>query len=322
MSLLMVWVVLIAHVIRNPSTKQFEAIYAVPAYIRWCLTGTPIQNTLEDLGALVRFLRVPGLGDTPMFRKHIIAPTLSKSTNRLGNLRHLLGAVCLRRTRTVLPLLEPAENIVSLEFSRAEAERYKEFGNTCRRAIDTAVSGHNVKKVHQCVLEAILRLRLFCNHGFTEAMGSEFPQGFPSDLENAYSIFQTQDITTCAYCSNDLSSLGTGHDATSPALTVCHHLLCEDCLPKYQKELETSQNESSIKECPICHLRNQNEVFVTWGPGSPATAASGCPHPTKLLAIVDDIEKHIQHDKRYVSHIWSNKWGLQNQFRTICSCLS
>ncbi|OCL02283.1 hypothetical protein AOQ84DRAFT_369386 [Glonium stellatum] len=293
-----------AHVIRNPSTKQFQAAHTVPAYIRWCLTGTPIQNTLEDLGALVKFLRVPVLGDAPMFRKHILASTSSKSANRLANLRHLLAAVCLRRTRTVLPLLEPAENIVPLDFSSAETERYKDFETICRRAIDKAISGHNVKKAHQCVLEAILRLRLFCNHGLTEAMGSEFPQGFPSDLENAYSILQTQNVTTCAYCSNDVSFISNGHDLTPPALTGCHHLLCENCVPKYRKAPEAIQNKSSIKECPVCHFRYQNEVFIPLGSSPRTVAVEGRPHPTKLLAIVDNIIQHIQQDKSIIFSFW------------------
>jgi SNF2 family DNA or RNA helicase len=48
-----------AHEIRNCSTKQFQAVHGLTAQHRWCLTGTPIQNSLEDLEALISFLRVP-----------------------------------------------------------------------------------------------------------------------------------------------------------------------------------------------------------------------------------------------------------------------
>lgn len=60
-----------AHVIRNRSTKKYKAMADLSASIRWCITGTPIQNSLRDLGSLVEFLRVPFLGRASDFRKHI-----------------------------------------------------------------------------------------------------------------------------------------------------------------------------------------------------------------------------------------------------------
>ncbi|OQD67879.1 hypothetical protein PENPOL_c003G05250 [Penicillium polonicum] len=68
-----------AHYIRNRATKQFQAVVNLSAQHRWCLTGTPIQNSIEDLGALVAFLRVPILDRVASFRKFISTPTSSES---------------------------------------------------------------------------------------------------------------------------------------------------------------------------------------------------------------------------------------------------
>jgi hypothetical protein len=47
-----------AHAIANPRTKQSRAALALPAQLRWVVTGTPLQNKLEDLFAPFAFLRV------------------------------------------------------------------------------------------------------------------------------------------------------------------------------------------------------------------------------------------------------------------------
>ena len=46
-----------AHSIKNPKTAVFKACAELKAHHRWCLTGTPIQNHLNDCHALLRFLR-------------------------------------------------------------------------------------------------------------------------------------------------------------------------------------------------------------------------------------------------------------------------
>ncbi|XDG08564.1 hypothetical protein ABKA04_008179 [Annulohypoxylon sp. FPYF3050] len=47
-----------AHMIRRRETTLYQAASQLSAQFRWCLTGTPIQNNLEDVGSLLAFLRV------------------------------------------------------------------------------------------------------------------------------------------------------------------------------------------------------------------------------------------------------------------------
>ncbi|KAF2088966.1 hypothetical protein K490DRAFT_72630 [Saccharata proteae CBS 121410] len=115
-----------AHVIRNWTTKQFGAVARILSHIRWCLSGTPIQNTLTDLGALVRFLKVPILHEPATFRRFIACPLRLHGKDRFSNLRLLLGF---------------------------------------RQEVDMAISGYIPKQAHQIILEVFLRLRLFCNNG-------------------------------------------------------------------------------------------------------------------------------------------------------------
>ena len=86
------------------STKLFRAAFKLSANFRWCLTGTPIQNRLEDIGFLLAFLRIAPFEDVFEFRRHIIAPIMNGTGRGTHNLRLLLDSVCLRRTKVLLDL--------------------------------------------------------------------------------------------------------------------------------------------------------------------------------------------------------------------------
>ncbi|KAF5549978.1 hypothetical protein FNAPI_7895 [Fusarium napiforme] len=107
------------------TTNQFKAVAALSAKHRWCLTGTPIQNSMEDLGSLVSFLRIPVLGNAPTFHKFITSPaTSSSSRDRFKNLRTLLETICLRRTREILPLQKPDMCVREVHLTESERLGY------------------------------------------------------------------------------------------------------------------------------------------------------------------------------------------------------
>ena len=51
------------HTIRNPQTSLTKAMIDLVAKRRWVLTGTPIQNRLDDLWSVVKFLRLEPFDD-------------------------------------------------------------------------------------------------------------------------------------------------------------------------------------------------------------------------------------------------------------------
>lgn len=54
-----------------------QAVSHVPALSRWCLTGTPIQNKIEDLYSYVRFLRFSPLAELAVWKAKINQSWLS-----------------------------------------------------------------------------------------------------------------------------------------------------------------------------------------------------------------------------------------------------
>lgn len=154
---------------RKRHTKQYAAVSEISVTRRWCLTGTPIQNKVDDLGALVSFLRVPLLDDPEVFRVNVTNPINSNSSNGFYNLRTLLRCICLRRTKAIGYLGDPTVDLMYLDHSPAEAQSYNDIVRHHRAKLEMAVSlGDNANASKQ-IFKAFSELRLFCNSGTREA---------------------------------------------------------------------------------------------------------------------------------------------------------
>jgi hypothetical protein len=102
-----------AHTIKNPKAKMSKACCDLTAQYRWCLTGTPYQNTVDDVYSLVRFLRIPPFSEWSYWRERITSQTKNgKMSLALTRLRTLLRVIMLRRTKDILKVhLSPLAKI-------------------------------------------------------------------------------------------------------------------------------------------------------------------------------------------------------------------
>lgn len=89
-----------AHRIRTRGSKLHQSALTISkrAHCRWCLTGTPIHNSLDDYGALLGFLQAPKLSEKRDFDKLIVQHMKDKPQDGLARLQDLVRATCLRRT--------------------------------------------------------------------------------------------------------------------------------------------------------------------------------------------------------------------------------
>ena len=74
-----------AHVIKNSHTEAAKACCLLHARKRWCLTGTPLQNTVDDIYSLVRFLQHEPWAEYRFFRKVITDPCNSDKKDKEDN---------------------------------------------------------------------------------------------------------------------------------------------------------------------------------------------------------------------------------------------
>ena len=63
-----------AHLIRKRNTQTGTAACEIKADVRWCLTGTPLVNKVEDAEGIVRFLRIEPFNDHKWWHRTVIRP--------------------------------------------------------------------------------------------------------------------------------------------------------------------------------------------------------------------------------------------------------
>ena len=167
-----------AHIIRRRSTTFHKTVCELSANFRWCLTGTPIQNRLEDIGALFAFTKASPFDSMATFRRFITIPFeeggdyRSLASWRLGR---LLDSVCLRRTKDLLDLPDRQDRTCTLELSREEREQYDQTMKRMARAIRMNAEGSDKKSLFG-LFQALLQLRLLCNHGTFMGQQAEFTE--------------------------------------------------------------------------------------------------------------------------------------------------
>ncbi|HUZ85304.1 MAG TPA: SNF2-related protein, partial [Gaiellales bacterium] len=162
------WRVLVldeAQVVKNPLTRAAQAARAVAAGHRIALTGTPIENRLDELWSIMHVLNPGLLGTRTSFRRLVSAPIERRSDERAEErLRQVTDPFLLRRRKSdplVLPDLPPRQD--STEYctlTLEQASLYQATIDTVMRDVRGAAGierrGH--------VLALITRLKQVCNH--------------------------------------------------------------------------------------------------------------------------------------------------------------
>lgn len=205
-----------AHHIRNPTSKQWKAAANLRTPRRWCLSGTPIQNRMEDLASLAGFLQLPPLSSKDSFEKHVLRP-LSESTTNSKPLRAYMEAYCLRRSESCLSLPVSREEVVPLYLSPPERQAYDGVLDNARRAIDDMVSSGKHAGVRCSKLfTALLRMRMMCNTGTYASI-----KGPQDMLASRTSLKPESLLSQCERCS-------AADGDTLMLLTTCE--VCPDCM--------------------------------------------------------------------------------------------
>lgn len=88
-----------AQTIKNHRTQVARACCSLRAKRRWCLSGTPIQNAIDDLYSYFRFLKYEPYAAYKSFYTTIKIPISRNSVHGYKKLQAILRAIMLRRTK-------------------------------------------------------------------------------------------------------------------------------------------------------------------------------------------------------------------------------
>ncbi|RDW70894.1 uncharacterized protein DSM5745_08405 [Aspergillus mulundensis] len=291
-----------AHNIRDSSTAQFRAVASLPAQLRWCLTGTPIQNSLQDLGSLVRFLRISQLDSNPYFRQHITTPVEKGQAVGLTNLKILLRSICLRRTKELLKLPEPERTIHEVKLSLVETSEYSRIIEQVNLTVETAVSEGRPADARRAVFKMILKLRLLCTLGTFYRAWEAYGEDATSQ-EERFALLQQSDEAKCAVCSCDILSIDDPTHQDYGVFTQCHHLLCLDCFGQCNENQTAPINKIFTKrpkkqQCPICGKSGKREKTNNQDRFKPtASNIANLGQSEKLSCLMSDISVQCRTDK-------------------------
>ncbi|KAM5537320.1 hypothetical protein V8D89_009050 [Ganoderma adspersum] len=160
-----------AQFIRNRSTRCSKAVAMIRSKYRWCLTGTPITNTLADIYGYLRFGRFRPFNDWSDFNDFIAKVQLEDAPLAGHRAQSVLMPILLRRTKDaqldgepILKLQPKHIDMVTIEFSPDERDLYDAFEKRARIQVNRFIKNNTLLKNHQYVLVLILRLRQICAH--------------------------------------------------------------------------------------------------------------------------------------------------------------
>ena len=152
-----------AQQIKNADTQRAEASRRLEAGFRLALTGTPIENDLDELWSLFAFVNPGLLGGREKFARRFVTPIARDNDARAkGALRALIRPFLLRRTKAqVLAELPPRTEQTLLVEQEAEERAFYEALR--RRALERLEEvGAERTRIH--ILAEITRLRQACCH--------------------------------------------------------------------------------------------------------------------------------------------------------------
>ncbi|KAM0548185.1 hypothetical protein ACHAPJ_009983 [Fusarium lateritium] len=311
---------LTAHIIRRPSTKFFQACEYLHANSRWCLSGTPIQNKLADIGSLFRFIRAESFDKASEFRKWIeIAYDHSFDSPELvkSRLVMLLEALCLRRTREVLNLPKTRQSVRHLQFNLEERDQYEKTRAIILRNMEHRL-GEAEKSSQFGMFQMRLQLRILCNHGTYQKLFSWHRRSLIEEREAVIGTAGYHGEVFCVGCELPMPVLGL--DLSKKMFDdECAHVLCTKCID----ESKFAGSETSSGRCPVCVRwykappgaddvqESQNTTKSNKRRKKTSVADNhehyfnDVGHSTKIQAIVEDVRKDLWTTKSIIFSCWT-----------------
>jgi superfamily II DNA or RNA helicase len=152
-----------AQAVKNAEAQQTRAVKQIKAAARIALTGTPIENRLDDLWSIFDFLNPGLLGSSKQFSSYV-KQLADQPHSSYGPLRELVRPYILRRLKTdksiITDLPDKTEVKTFCPLSRKQAAFYQQAVDDLTGELEEA-DGIQRRGI---VLSMLMRLKQICNH--------------------------------------------------------------------------------------------------------------------------------------------------------------
>lgn len=152
--------------IKNRGTRNAKSVKMIQAKHRLILTGTPIENSLDELWSLFDFL-MPGLLSTydRFVEKYIRNPNSGTGKNMESLRKKVLPFILRRMKQDVLADLPPVSHIAyHCHLSDTQRDLYHAYAKSAREELSQLVKREGFDKVQIHVLATLTRLKQICCH--------------------------------------------------------------------------------------------------------------------------------------------------------------
>jgi superfamily II DNA or RNA helicase len=151
--------------VKNARTNAARALRRIPARQRIALTGTPVENRLADLWAVIDLVNPGILGTTDHFRRTLAVPIeRHRDEAATKHLRSVISPLMLRRSKadkSLVPELPPKiEATAWATLTREQASLYRAVTNRLMERLPQ-MTGMDRRGA---IVAAITRLKQICNH--------------------------------------------------------------------------------------------------------------------------------------------------------------
>lgn len=204
----------------------------------------------------------------------------------------LLEALCLRRTKDMLPQLPGVkEHTRTLELSSEERNQYEQTKTILLRTIRQRV-GEIEKSSKLGLFQMNLQLRIICNHGTFQKPFSWHRRSFLDEKEAIISSFGRHGEICCSVCEQPMPVLGSNW--AEGMFDRCKHVLCPDCV---EQSITVENGASDPRRCPICVKWHQSTTSLE---DDHANYFNEEGVSTKMNALIEDVAKDLWTMKRCV----------------------
>ena len=304
--------------IKNPTSQSAKAAFGIKSVFRIALSGTPVENRLEDLWSLFEYTNPGYLGPLKHFKEHYVKHIVGGNEEVANTLRDKTEPFILRRLKTeVAKELPPrTDSILYVELSEEERHTYQAIeAATQKDVMDKMDEGGNVFKI----LEALLRLRQASCH--QSLLGME---GKKQSSKLNLLIEKLSHSVECGHKALVFSQWTSMLDLMEPELEkagINYSRLDgstrdrQGVVEKFQKDKDSSVLIMSLKAGGVgINLTSADQVYIMdpwWNPAAEDQAADrahriGQDKPVMVYRLVakDTIEEKIlelQEAKRHLS---------------------
>ena len=154
-----------AQAIKNETSQTARAAFQLRGKFRVALSGTPVENRLEELWSIMHFANPGLLGGRSDFQERYNSPIANGEPNAAKRLRAKIRPFVLRRMkREVLPELPPrSEAVLHVELDETERSVYDAVRVATKKDVAAKLAQGGGGSV-LVALEALLRLRQAACH--------------------------------------------------------------------------------------------------------------------------------------------------------------